>query len=186
MTTHEATDVYEIEYREGDEWLVPVDRSDYDDLRFDGKPRAKTWRPIKVRRVKFDERPLRPCDFPYGGGGDHMPMTHHARDLIRPNIQKYGEFLPLKCDEGEFCTFHVTNFVDALDEPASSILYASDEPGRCLLIHKHVFRPEKLTGAWMFKLPQSRGRFYVTDPFVSFIRTSGLTGLDFQRVWSRP
>jgi hypothetical protein len=37
----------------------------------------------------------------------------------------------------------------------------------------------------MFKLPQSRGRgaFYVTDPFVDLIRASGLTGLEFKRVW---
>jgi hypothetical protein len=53
------------------------------------------------------------------------------------------------------------------------------------MIHKHVFRPEKLTDDWMFKLPQSRGRgqFYVTDPFVDMIRASGLTGLDFRQVW---
>jgi hypothetical protein len=100
-------------------------------------------------------------------------------------LEEYGEFLPLKCDEGKFWTFHVTHFLDALDESASEVLRASDEPDYILMILKHVFRPEKLTGAWMFKLPQSegRGRFYVTDPFVNLIRASGLTGLGFKRVW---
>jgi hypothetical protein len=112
-------------------------------------------------------------------------MTQRARDRIGPHIEKYGEFLPLECDEGAFCTFHVTHFIDALDERAANILYASDEPGYVVLIHKHVFRPERLTGDWMFKLPQSdgRGAIYVTDPFVNFIRATGLTGLDFRRVW---
>jgi hypothetical protein len=81
--------------------------------------------------------------------------------------------------------FHVTHFVDALDENASDVLRASDDTHVVLMIHKHIFQPAKLTADWVFKLPQSRGRgaFYVTDPFVNLIRTSGLTGLEFKRVW---
>jgi hypothetical protein len=81
--------------------------------------------------------------------------------------------------------FHVTNFVDALDKDASEVLRAPDDPNVILMIHKHVFRPEKLTTDWMFKLPYARGRsaIYVTDPFVDLIRASGLTGLEFKRVW---
>jgi hypothetical protein len=112
-------------------------------------------------------------------------MTQRARERIRPYIERYGEFLPLKSNGGDFCTFHVTHFLDALDEDASSVLRSPDEPDVVLLIHRHVLRPEKLTDDWMFKLPHARGRgaIYVTDPFVNFIRASGLTGLDFRRVW---
>jgi hypothetical protein len=185
MSTQNIVNVYKIQHSEGYEWLAPVDRNDYEHLRFDGKPRAEAWQPIRVRLVKFDRKRLQPCDFLYGGGADLLPMTQRARERIESHIQRYGEFLPLESDEGNFCTFHVTHFLDALDERASNVLYASDEPGYVLMIHKHVFRPERLTGAWMFKLPQSdgRGAIYVTDPFVNFIRASGLTGIDFRRVW---
>jgi hypothetical protein len=185
MNTQMTTNVYKIQHQEGYEWLAPVDRDDYGDLIFDGKPRAKTWQPIRVRLVTFDRKLLQPCDFLYGGGADLLPMTQPARERVAPHIEKYGEFLPLKSSKGNFCAFHVTHFVDALDERASNILYATDEPGYVLMIHKHVFRPEKLTGDWMFKLPQSdgRGAIYVTDPFVNFIRASGLKGIDFRRVW---
>ena len=100
-------------------------------------------------------------------------------------MKRYGEFLPLGCDEGNFWAFHVTHFVDALDEDASDVLRATDDPDLVLMIHRHVFQPEKLTADWMFKLPQSRGRsrIYVTDPFVNLIRSSGFTGLEFKRVW---
>jgi hypothetical protein len=115
-------------------------------------------------------------------------MTDAARQKIGPRLEKYGEFLPLNCDEGKFWTFHVTHIVDALDEEASDVLRATADPSVVLMIHRHVFRPERFKGDWMFKLPQSRGRgpFYVTDPFVDLIRGSGLTGLKFERLWPHP
>jgi hypothetical protein len=177
--------VYRIGHGDGYEFLLPADPNDYDRLIFDGKPRAKAWQPVRMRRIKYDYEFLRPCDFPCGPAGDELPMTLAARNKIGAYLGKYGEFLPLDCDDGQFCTFHVTNFVDALDERASDVLRSPSDPNVVLMIDKHVFRPERLTGDWMFKLPQSRGRgaFYVTDPIVNLIRASGLTGLEFRRLW---
>jgi hypothetical protein len=187
MSMNRTTNIYTVWHREGDEWLLPLDSNDYDLLIFDGKPRAKAWRPIKMQRIRFveDGRFLQPCDFPCGSGGGGLPMTQGARERIGSYLEKYGEFLPLECDGGKFFLFHVTHVIDALDERVSDVLRSPDEPDVVLMIHKHAFRPEKLTGDWMFKLPQSRGRgeFYVTDPFVNMIRASGLTGLEFHRVW---
>jgi hypothetical protein len=184
-----SSNIYKIRHPEGYEWLLPVDRDHYDRLLFDGKPRRSTWQPIKMKRHRCTEdgRFLQACDFP-GGGGAHLMMTSRARARIGPYLEKYGEFLPFDCDNGDFCTFHVTNFVDALDEHASDVLRSPSDSNVVLLIHKHVFRPEKLTDDWMFKLPQARGRgeFYVTDPFVNMIHASGLTGLDFRQVWPQP
>jgi hypothetical protein len=187
MNNNKATKVYTVRHREGDEWLIPIDKGNYDLLIFDGKPRARTWQPIRMKRYRFTEdgRFLGPCDFPCGSGGSDLPMTNRARQKIGVYLEKYGEFLPLECADGDFCTFHVTHFVDALNERASDVLRSPDDPNVVLMIHKHVFRPDKLTDDWMFKLPQSRGRgeFYVTDPFVHMIRASGLTGLEFRQVW---
>jgi hypothetical protein len=187
VSKEESTNIYKLRHCEGYEWLLPIDSCNYDLLIFDGKPRANTWQPIKMRRLRFTEdgQFLQPCDFPCGSGGGDLPMTHAARERIGSYLEKYGEFLPLECDDGTFLTFHVTHFVDALDEHASDVLRSPDDPDVVLMIHKHIFQPERLTLDWMFKLPQSRGRgsFYVTDPFVNLIRTSGLTGLDFHRVW---
>jgi hypothetical protein len=187
MSGTKAARVYQLRPWEGCEWLQPANKGEFELLVFDGKRRGSSWKPVAMRRLKDsgDGRLLRPVDFPCGSGGDGLLMTDTARIKIGPYLQHYGEFLPLNCDEGKFWTFHVTHFVDALDEKASDVLRASDDPDYILMIHKHVFHPEKLTADWMFKLPQSRGRgaFYVTDPFVNLIRGSGLTGLRFQQVW---
>jgi hypothetical protein len=112
-------------------------------------------------------------------------MTQAARQKIGQHLEKYGEFLPLECDEGKFWAFHVTRCIDALDEGASDVFRSPDDPKIVLMIHKHIFQPAKLTSDWMFRLPQSRGggEPYVTDSFVNLIRDSGLTGLEFKRVW---
>jgi hypothetical protein len=187
MSAQKIANIYKVRHPEGYELLLPVDSNDYENMIFDGKPRLATWQPIKMRRYRFTEdgRVLRPCDFPGGFGDSHLPMTNLARQRIGSYLERYGEFLPLKCNEGDFCTFQVTSFVDALDERASDVLRSPNEPNVVIMINKHIFRPDKLTDDWMFKLPQSRGRgaFYVTDPFVNMIRASGLTGLDFRRVW---
>lgn len=188
MSVNGATNVYKIQHREEDEWMLPVDPKDYEFLVFDGKPRASSWRPIAMRRVKDfgDGRPALPCDFPCGGaGGSCLIMSEAAKEAIGSHLKRYGEFLPLKCDEGKFWAFHVTHFVDALDEDASDVVRATDDPNIVLMINRHVFQPAKLTADWMFKLPQmhGRGRIYVTDPFVNLICASELTGLEFKRVW---
>ena len=185
MNVNGLTNVYKIGHVEGDEWLKPVDGSVYDLLNFDGKPRGNSWKPVRVRRVKTkDGRPRRPCDFPYVLEGA-LAMTEAATATIGSLLQRYGEVLPLSCEDRRFWVFHVTHFVDALDENASELERASEYPNRIIGIRRHAFRPERLTADWMFQLPQWRGRgpIYVTDPFVNMIRASGLTGLEFKRVW---
>jgi hypothetical protein len=186
MGVNGVTNVYRIRHCDGCQYMLPIDSNDYDSLIFDGRPRASSWNPIRMRTLKcVDDQSQRPCDFPNGSTGSHLIFSKTAKDKIGSHLNKYGEFLPLRCEEGHFWAFHVTHFVDALDEDASDLLRSSETPKVVLMIHKHVFRPEKLTADWMFKLPQSRGRgrFYVTDPFVDLIRASGLTGIEFERVW---
>ncbi len=182
-----AINVYRIYHSERCEWLRPANLAQIRVFDFDGRPRAHSWKPILVEKLKDfgDGRPTWPADFPAGTAGGHLPMTDAARNMVAPYLTEYGEFLPLKCNEGKFWTFHVTRFVDALDEDASDLLRSRERPDYILMILKHVFRPERLTADWMFKLPQSdgRGRFYVTDPFVNMIRASSLRGLEFKRIW---
>jgi hypothetical protein len=109
-------------------------------------------------------------------------MNDAARARLEPHLAAYGEFLPLKCDAGRYWTFNVTRLVDAFDEDASELFRG--ETGNILMIKRHVFRPGKLKGLLLFKLSTiPHGRIYVTNLFVELIEASGLTGLEFKRVW---
>lgn len=186
MTT--TRNVYKLRYSEGFEWLLPVNDSDCDLLRFDGQRRTELWRPVRMKRLTISEQggPLSPSDFPACSGGDMLVVGRAARDKLGTVLEQYGELLPLLCDDGDFWVLNVTRLVDALDESNSQLMRASDT-GAILMIRKHAFRPAALDQAHLFKLPQTaRGLIYVTDPFVQLASTSGLKGLEFVQVWAAP
>jgi hypothetical protein len=109
-------------------------------------------------------------------------MNDAARAKLEPHLASYGEFLPLKCDAGQYWTFNVMHLVDAFDEDASELMRG--ETGNILMIKKHVFRPEKLKGSLLFKPSQiPHGSVYVTESFADLVKACGLTGLVFKRVW---
>jgi hypothetical protein len=172
-------------FLEGDDcgWIVALDRR-FKFLCFDGSPQGRTWRPVEVSWISLErEAEFGPRDFASGFG--QWNMTDRARQILEPDLTRYGEFLPLKCGEETFWTFNVTNFVDALDVAASDILWASDD-GHLLLVHEPAFYSERLTDDLMFKVPNWRtGSIYVSEQFVQLIRGHGLTGLRFRRVWPR-
>src|SRR5215472_18902182 len=149
MSLNGINNVYDVRHGEGYEWLLPIDSADYAVLKFDGTARGSLWRPVRVRRFRSDDdgRPLRPCDFPYWGGGG-LALTEVAKAKIESLLHGYGEFLPLSCIDGHFWAFHVTHFVDALDENASELERASDDPNCIIGIRRYAFRPRRLATDW--------------------------------------
>jgi len=186
MSERLPTRVYKLRFSEGFEWLLPVDEGDFDKLRFDGTRRADSWRPVRMRRlVQSDQgKTLRPSDFPACSGGDMLVLSRAAKEAIGAYLQQYGELLPLESDGGEFWTFNATTVLDALNEPASQVLRASDT-GAVLLIRRPVFVSSALEGAGLFKVAQTpRGLIYATDEFVRLTRATRLDGLEFDPVWT--
>lgn len=176
--------VFKKRYSDEVEYLLPVDSADFDYSTFDGQSRAASWKPIRMKHVREGSRGERwiPGDFPAGSMGD-LILNGRAKREIGSLLETYGELLPLICDE-EYWTLNVTCIIDALDEPKSDVV-CSSEPGRLLMIHKHVFRLDALNNAVVFKLPQwRRGPVFFTTPFVELIKQSGLTGLVFKQIWA--
>lgn len=179
------TKVFRVYHTEEVEYLLPVNKADYDYSTFDGEPRAATWVPIQMKHVREGSRGEKWVfgDFPAGGVGD-LILSQRAKNKIGMILERYGELLPLLCDDGEYWTFNVTCFIDALDEGKSVVLRATDED-RILLIDKYVFHGEALEDAMLFKIPQlRRGAFLASEKFVELIKCSGLTGLAFRQIWA--
>jgi hypothetical protein len=183
--TKKIPKVFRIYHTEEVEYLLPVNDADYEYSTFDGEPRAATWTPIRMKHVREGSRGEKwvSGDFPAGGMGD-LILNYRAKDRVGMILERYGELLPLMCEEQEYWTLNVTCFIDALDESKSVVLRATDED-RILLIDKYAFRSEALENAMLFKLPQlRRGAFLVSEAFVELIKSSGLTGLAFKQIWA--
>src|SRR6187397_957294 len=113
--------VYRLNYGEEFEWLLPVRNEDYDLFRFDGTARAASWKPVQMERIKVSDRGrrLKPADVPAGATTSIMFLSGRAKERIGSYLERYGELLPLACDDGELWVLNVTSIADALDEKAS-------------------------------------------------------------------
>jgi hypothetical protein len=169
---------------EGYEWVNCYDDNDYEVFhRFDGFPRTEQWRPVKVRRLRADEkRKLKPSDFPWLGA-DALVMRRRAVDALRDILDAHGEVLPLATDDDiELFVFNART-VDALDEARSSVMKF---PGtnRIMRIKQVAFIESAVRGLDIFRLPHRASSTYVSERFVDRVNAAGLVGLEFNRVWS--
>jgi hypothetical protein len=141
---------------------------------------------IVVRVVDRDDHgaPMRDTDFPWLIG--NVPVfTERAYQKLSPLLVRYGRAFSLLTEDGTtLVAFFVDRVVDALDLSASEISRFAD--GRVMTIDRHVFLPEAIGDAVMFRLANTprAGWTYVTDEYVEMVRDSGLRGADFDLVWT--
>ena len=176
--------IYELLGEEGYEVINACDDADYDlFLSLDGAPRAADWRPVKVRRVRADNRQAcNPSDFPWLGS-NAIVMRKNAVDALHDILEKNGEVLPLQTDDGVELSVLNAQVVDALDEDSSDIM-RFPSTNRIMLVKKPVFFENVIRGLDLFRLPHRASSTYVSDSFVNRVKEAGLRGLTFNKVWS--
>ncbi|WP_428262362.1 imm11 family protein [Haliangium sp.] len=176
--------VYEPLVTKGYEWVNCCDDADYEVfLAWDGSPQGERWNPVKVRRVRADERQeFNPSDFPWLGA-HALVMRKRAVDALSAILDPYGELLPLASgDEVELFVFNA-RAVDALDEERSTIIRF---PGtsRIIRLTKVAFAEAAIRDVEIFRLPHRTSPTYVSQRFVDRVEDAELIGLQFKRVWT--
>jgi hypothetical protein len=171
---------------EGHEWALPTNDDDFEVFDSLGaQPLAGSWQPIPMELLHMDTDgiPLHPADLPWLGS-QVLILKPRAIDALGETLERYGELLPLRCDETDLAVFHCWNLLDALDEDQSKIVrFASS--GRIMVIEEHVLRPAVVGDADVFKLSaMPRGSLYLSERFAELVREHRLTGLDFRPVWT--
>lgn len=177
-----TTRIYEPLNVDGYECVNACDPRDYEVFHgLDGSPRAKDWRPIRVRRMRPDDlQTFKPSDFPWLDS-HALVMRRTAIAALGDILETHGEVLPLATDDDiELFVFNVRT-VDALDEERSSIMRFPDT-NRIMWIKKAIFIPSKIRDLDLFALPHRGTSTYVSDRFVSRVESSGLRGLTFTLV----
>ena len=181
--------VYRPAVTEDFEWVQPTHESDFDAVyQLDGQPRAKQWRPIRVRLLRRDSslgrKTLKSAELPWLGG-HALVCRPRAYELIGPMLEGSGEFLPLDLVGGErLWLFNVLQVVDALDEEASDLVRFPSS-GRVMDIRRHVFFPDRVTQLTAFRTPQARSLFLGGEA-VDALVDLGLSGAKFELVWQMP
>lgn len=158
-------------------WLEVPDSRERDALRsgFHGTEMRETWAPPHVRRVVLSERGMALQDLDVSALYHWPAIKASALDKAGEFLLRFGELLPLLCDEGEYYAYNVTNLVDALNQEESEIHKFSS--GRWMDVRRGVFLCERVGGAQIFKLPQTpAGPVYVTEHAAATLQESGLTG----------
>lgn len=175
--------IYEPLVAEGFEWVNAVQEGEYEAfLQLDGQPRASTWKPIAVRRVRADGRQAcNPSHFPWLGS-HALIMRRPAVDALRDILAANGELLPLSTDDGVELYVLNARSIDALDE-ANSVLMKFPGTNRIMHIQKVAFVASRIEGVDLFRLPHRASSTYVSERFVERVRAAGLRGLVFHEVW---
>lgn len=152
----------------------------------DRQPKALGWLPPPMM-LRWDSYAsggvAQACDFPVPDDSGSLVMSEHAMRELASELEPYGEFLPLDCNEGSFWIFNVTFLVDALDVESSEWLPVPGEPS---LLWREAFLPERIKDQIIFRLPiqYKKSQTYFTNRFLKIIQEKGLTGFDARLVWA--
>ncbi len=173
--------IYLLEPTDDCEWVMPCDDEGMDRFQeIDGAPLLEAWKPIRVEIVHESEgRKLTPVDIPWFGA-NVLVMKDSALVALR-DVLSGGEQLPLLCEEQALALWTPTTKIDALNESASEVVRFRSS-GRVMKIAKHVFNPEALPAAHVFRIPQSKA-IYVDHAFVRAVQGAKVSGIDFVEVW---
>lgn len=179
--------IYVLSVVEGQEWVLARQADDYQLFSTLCGRKQTRWHPpgMEILREHDDGMLRQYSDFPWLG--EHVLILRaRALKLLRPTLEPYGEFLPLRADE-PISLFNVTTVIDALDEERSKIVRFDD--GGIMVIESLVLRADAIGGTEIFKLPERAdgvrlSDIYLQETIVRRIGELGLKGIAFNLAWS--
>jgi hypothetical protein len=145
--------------------------------KFNGQP-IDGWRPLELYIEK--EKHRKKSDYPIYSS--HIPVfSRNAIDYVGILLERYGQILPVTCNDGEYFAYNVSSVIDALDEEKSEILRF--ESGRIMCIRKYVFKKHLIENVPIFKQRGSELQdVFVTDVFTDLVKKNNLKGFSFSQV----
>ena len=177
--------IYDYIRSKGCEILMPVDSNEFFTFnRLKGKPLGKRWKPIRVERVRVNNRESgRPSDAPYMFKSGVLVFRRSAVDALRDMLDANGELLPLEDTAGvELYAYNPRHVLEAIDYSQSK-----GHPGLrggLAVVNTHVFFPNVVEGVDIFRqVYEPIGKIYLSERFLQRWKKAKLKGLDFELVW---
>jgi hypothetical protein len=116
-------------------------------------------------------------------------FSRRAVDVFEDYLTPNGELLPLISPIGEYYAYNITTVADTLDQEKSEIEWLDGFPheaANVFEIERYECIPEKVAGLSIFRLIEMPTSVYVTQPFVDRVRSHGLKGFHFVKLWPLP
>ena len=169
---------------DGVELCHPVDQEDFETINvaINGREVRSAWRPVCVELISHDSGvELSVSDSPWLGS-HALIFRPRVIERLRKVLEAHGELLPLRCKDVDLSVYNVTTVIEALNEPACSLMRLSN--GRVFRVDRYAFFSENIQGRAIFKIPNLRvSPTFVTQSFVDAWFENGLSGLFFEEVW---
>lgn len=145
------------------------------------------WLAPEVFFSPFSRVGARYLDIPYCDGRQVI-LRPSAVEPMRPLLDRFGELLPLKSDQGELFVFHCMNQREALDPDC----YHYNESFRHLMLTNAEFRfmPDTVRGSQVFTVPQSEFANYTwftraaVEEFLRLASGAGISHPTFLMKWA--
>lgn len=113
---------------------------------------------------------------------DLMIFSERAVIALRHLLEPSGLLLPLICETGNYVGFRLDAEVDALDVERTRASWRLPGTDSASSITSYAFHTERLGAHAIFRVPQ-HFEILVNLEFVNVVRSAGLTGIRFCRVW---
>jgi len=164
------------------QYFLTRDDQDAPDLIMDATPRLDRWKPPSVYIHKPKHRMGDFYQFYVGS----LITTARATEILRKQLERAGELLPLPYGGQVFTLLNTLCIVDCLDTQQSVKGFG--------YYKKYVFKPDDLVGtrSLLFKIPQEprgdlllvEGLRPVDQEFRAIVREASLERLIFTELWN--
>ena len=144
---------------------------------FNGDSKIDTW--VTPKFIRMDNRIIGNSI----GLSSHIPVFDKTAVLLLKNeLKKNTELLPIIFEEDEYYIVNVTKVLDCINLSKSQYKTFSD--GRIMRFIKYAFDEKKVKDVDIFKLKGfERNRPFVSDNFRNIVIENNLTGFKFELVW---
>lgn len=157
-----------------------------------GVPVTDGWEVPSLVSCEDTEATFIPVDcLTMNTGTDGLILSEFARSTLGPLLSAAGEFWPVRVFERSYWWFNCLACVEALDRAGTDAEWGlvDGEWGTFRWItatRRLAFLPAKLEGApAMYRVPEyPQGALFCSDTLVEAVGAGGLTGFQFDMLWS--
>ena len=138
------------------------------------------WSPIHAtgRTRSFNDYPCLDMMIP--------AFSRRAVDALRDYLEPNGELLPVIHAAGEYYAYNCLTIAEVLDHASTEALWGRIDTRLASMVDYYSLYPDRLEGLTIFRMRELANRVYVTTPFVERVRSHGLNGFHFVKVWPWP